>query len=161
MNNLKLLIGAGFGSGLLPKAPGTWGSLFVLVPLYPIISYSPVFGVLIFALTSSLLTLYVSPACVKAWGEDPGKLVMDEWAGMSITFVSVTLTHTFWADFTVLGIGFVFFRFFDILKPLGIHQLQSLKGGFGILLDDILAGFYAFISLKVLIFLVPKLFGLA
>lgn len=63
-------------------------------------------------------------------------------------------------DLTILFTGFILFRFFDILKPLGIKRIQELKGGAGILADDLLAGLYALISLKTLIFFWPKIFGM-
>jgi len=103
-------------------------------------------------IVTSLLSLWVSPACEKEWGKDPGKLVMDEWAGQALTFVSISFTGIPDTDLMILGIGFILFRLFDILKPLGINKLQKYEGGMGILLDDLLAGLYALICLKSLIF---------
>lgn len=87
-------------------------------------------------------------------------LVIDEWAGQSFVFLSISITGVLKTDLIVLLAGFLLFRFFDILKPLGINQIQKYKGGIGILADDILAGLYALISLKTLIFMWPKIFGI-
>jgi len=152
MKHLKIFIGSGFGSGLIPLAPGTWGSLFALVPIYFILNFGNLFLIPAFVILTSLLSLWVSSACEKHWGEDPGKLVMDEWAGQTLTFTTITLIGDLQFDLFILGLGFAFFRVFDILKPLGINKLQKLDGGIGILLDDLLAGFYALICLKTLIF---------
>ena len=151
MNSLKLFIGSGFGSGYFPKAPGTMGSLVALIPIYFLIQSSNLFLIPIFVLVTSLLSLWVSSACEKAWGEDPGTLVMDEWAGQALAFSGFLFTENLSYNLLLLLSGFLFFRFFDILKPLGIKKLQNLHGGLGILLDDLLAGLYAFICLKTLI----------
>lgn len=151
MKSLKIFIGSGFGSGLIPFAPGTWGSLFALIPIYFMLLSGNLFLIPAFVVVTSLLSLWVSSTCEDHWGEDPGKLVMDEWAGQALTFTTITLIGDLQSDLFILGLGFAFFRVFDILKPLGINKLQKYDGGLGILLDDLLAGFYALICLKTLI----------
>ena len=158
MNALKRFIGAGFGSGLSPVAPGTMGSLAALIPIYFSLFLHPLFGSLLIVVLGSLLTYYTTPACEAKWGEDPGSLVMDEFAGQAIVFISIPFSYTLGQDWLLLLIGFSLFRFFDILKPLGINRLQNLHGATGILLDDLLAGFYALICLKTLIFFFPDFF---
>ncbi|HCD51570.1 MAG TPA: phosphatidylglycerophosphatase A [Balneolaceae bacterium] len=158
MEAFKRWVGAGFGSGYSPKAPGTVGSLFALIPVYFVLQVSPVYGIIILVIITSILTLWTSSACESAWGKDPGTMVMDEFAGQSLAFVSISLTPELTTNFIILIGGFVLFRFFDILKPLGIYQVQKAGGGWGILLDDIIAGFYAFLCLKTLIFIVPNFF---
>lgn len=152
MKTLKLFIGSGFGPGYIPFAPGTWGSLVALIPVSALISLNQYYLIPSFVVLTSLLTLWVSKECEATWGEDPGKLVMDEWAGQALTFLLITFTGDPKIDFGILVVGFILFRVFDIWKPLGIKQLQDFGGGWGILLDDLLAGFYAFICLKSLIF---------
>lgn len=153
MKSLKLFIGSGFGSGLLPFAPGTMGSILALVPIYFILQTGNYYIIPAFVVVTSLLTLWVSIVCEEAWGKDPGKLVMDEWAGQALTFSSILLVGDIKFDALIILVGFVLFRLFDILKPLGINKLQKYHGGMGILLDDLLAGFYALICLKTLIFI--------
>lgn len=159
MKGFKLFIGSGFGSGYAPVAPGTFGSLLALLLIYPALRFDELIGILGFTLAASLLTLWVSKQCEEDWGEDPGRLVMDEFAGQSLTFLSIPLTGILNSDLLILFTGFVLFRIFDIWKPLGINKVQKLGGGTGILLDDIIAGFYAFICLKSLTFILPNFFG--
>lgn len=158
MKTLKLFIGSGFGSGYSPKAPGTAGSLLALIPIYFILQISPIWGILLFVAITSMLTLWVSATCEEVWGEDPGILVMDEFAGQGLTFLSIALTTNLTPNLIVLSSGFLLFRVFDIWKPLGINSVQKIGAGMGILLDDLIAGFYAFICLKTLIFVIPKFF---
>lgn len=80
------------------------------------------------------------------WGQDSPKFVIDEIAGM---LISLMFTPFAWK--TAL-IAFVLFRFFDILKPFGIRSLEKVPGGWGVMLDDILAGIYANILLHVILF---------
>ncbi|MCG8372999.1 MAG: phosphatidylglycerophosphatase A [Balneolales bacterium] len=158
MKALKLFIGAGFGSGYIPFAPGTVGSLAAIPIIYALQLWVPLWGAGILVVLASLLTLWVAKECEMAWGEDPGKLVMDEFAGQGIVFAGFTFTGYFLDDWMLLLAGFLLFRIFDIWKPLGIDRLQKLGGGTGILLDDLLAGFYAFLSLKTLILLIRNFF---
>lgn len=85
-------------------------------------------------------------------------MVIDEFAGQTLVFTAmpiVLITNDWW----IILSAFVLFRLFDILKPLGINKIQELKNGWGILLDDVLAGFYALICLKSLIFIVQNFSG--
>lgn len=153
MQKLKPILGSFFYAGFLPNAPGTWGSFFALFFIYFIGIYCPWYGIALFTIVCSLITLWVSGECEKVWGGDPSPLVMDEFAGQGFTFIAVAFTGDFSYDILLLIAGFVFFRFFDIKKPLGVDDLQKLPGGWGILVDDLLAGFYAFLFLQALIFL--------
>lgn len=161
MDKLKIILGTGFGSGLLPWGPGTMGSLAALLPLYFLISAGYYWMVPVLALVSCIITLWVSPYFEERWKKDPPRLVMDEWAGQSLALTSVSLTGFLSTDITILLSAFILFRIFDILKPLGVKQLQELPGGWGVLVDDLLAGLYALICLKTLIFVWPKYFGMA
>lgn len=154
MQKLKPIIGSFFYAGFLPNAPGTWGSFFALFPIYFIGVYGSWYGMAVFTIICSLLTLWVSKECERVWGGDPSPLVMDEFAGQGMAFIAIPLANPPINIFLLLVAGFVFFRFFDIKKPLGVNKLQELPGGFGILVDDLLAGFYAFLCLEVLILLV-------
>lgn len=146
--NLKVVFGTLFGIGFLPKAPGTWGSFFTLPVIYAVAYFFPVFGIAIFFLTSSVLSLLCGPAVEEKYGKDPSQFVMDEAAGQSLVFIMATFAFVFPVDLWTLTTGFFFFRFFDIVKPLGIDKLQNLRGEFGILADDLLAGVYALICLQ-------------
>lgn len=152
MQKLKPILGSFFNVGFLPNAPGTWGSLFALFPIFFIALYAPWYGIALFTILCSLITLWVAEECEKTWGGDPSPLVMDEFAGQGMTFIGIVFLPDTIYILTVLAFGFLVFRFFDIKKPLGVDKLQKLPGGWGILVDDLLAGFYAFICLKTFIF---------
>lgn len=136
-------IAFGFGSGTSPKAPGTMGSLAALLTL-------PVFGVLSWPLQ---LAWVVVAFVVGIWlcgrtAEDlrvhdhPG-IVWDEFVGIWIVFIAVPLT---WPN---IVLGFLLFRFFDVIKPWPIRWLdRKVKGGFGIMIDDVLAGIMAWLLLQ-------------
>ncbi len=153
MPKLKPILGSFFYAGFLPNAPGTWGSFFALFPIYFVGIYSPWIGMLLLTFFFSFLTVWVSAACEEEWGGDPSPLVMDEFAGQAMTFVAISFTGVLKYDLLLLFVGFIFFRFFDIQKPLGVNKLQQLPGGWGILVDDLLAGFYAFICLHGLLYI--------
>lgn len=153
MSQLKPLLGSFFNAGFLPNAPGTWGSFFALFPIYFIGVYSPWFGMALFTVFCSFITVWVSEECERVWGGDPSPLVMDEFAGQAMTFIAISFTGILSYDLLILVTGFIFFRFFDIQKPLGVNKLQDLPGGWGILVDDLLAGVYAYFCLQTLIYI--------
>lgn len=154
MPKLKPILGSFFYAGFLPNAPGTWGSFFALFPIYFIGVYAPWYGIALFTLFCSWLTVWVSEDCEEVWGGDPSPLVMDEFAGQGMAFIAITFSSSLSYNLLLLVAGFIFFRFFDIKKPLGVDDLQKLPGGWGILVDDLLAGFYAFICLKIVLFII-------
>ncbi|RNI25713.1 phosphatidylglycerophosphatase A family protein [Rufibacter latericius] len=84
------------------------------------------------------------------WGKDDKKVVIDEVAGMCLTLIAIPVT------FPYLVAGLVLFRFFDIVKPLGIRKAEEVKGGWGVMLDDLLAGVCANLLLQILVYV--KLF---
>lgn len=151
MRKLKPIIGSFFNAGFLPNAPGTWGSFFALIPIFFVAVYAPWYGMALFTAFCSYLTVWVADECERVWGGDPSPLVMDEFAGQGMTFIAITFTSDVVTNILILVAGFILFRFFDIAKPLGVDKLQKLPGGWGILVDDLLAGFYAFILLKLLL----------
>lgn len=155
VKSIQLWLAAGLGSGFLPKMPGTWGSLLALLPIYFILQSKSSFLLLLtFVVVCSLINLLVADTAEQAWGEDPGQMVIDEWAGQAVAFLGIAWMNVP-ISFALLLIGFILFRIFDILKPLGIKKLQNLKGGWGILVDDLLAGFYAMLILQVGLWLLP------
>ena len=151
---LKLMIGTLFGSGCIPGAPGTWGSLASLAILYPVVLAYGTAGLAIAVITGSALTVWSADACEAKWGKDPGRMVIDEFAGISVVFFWIPFTGELSSDIWLLISGFILFRIFDIFKPLGIDRLQHIPSGIGILADDLLAGLYALICLQAGIWMV-------
>lgn len=123
--------------GCIPGAPGTFASLFAaaLIYLFPAVFGSAVFAVIfiVFAVATVTMERYE--------GEDPGHIVIDEFAGMCVAMAGHKIT------FLTVAIGFVLFRIFDILKPFPIGRMERLKGGFGVVGDDVVAGIFANILL--------------
>ncbi len=137
--NLTAILATWFGIGRLKPAPGSWGSLAALPLAWLFWSLSGPLGVLLAALAVTLLGVWSAEAYRKDIGrEDPSEVVIDEVAGQLLTLAVVP------PDFLAYGIGFLFFRGFDILKPGPIGWAdRHVKGGLGIMLDDLLAGLVA------------------
>ena len=140
----------GLGSGLAPKAPGTFGTL-AAVPLVAALSYLGNSYLLAFVLAGTWLGIYVCGQTAKDIGEhDHGAIVWDEFIGFAITMLWLPL------HWQTLMLGFVLFRLFDIVKPWPISWFdKKVHGGLGIMLDDIVAGLLAMISLHLLLPLLP------
>lgn len=136
----------GFGTGLAPFAPGTFGTL-AAVPLYLLCYSWPIELFLAVTVAGFLIGIYWCEFTSKALGvHDHGGIVWDEIVGFFITMIAVPFSAV------NLVLGFLLFRLFDILKPWPIKWLdQKVTGGFGIMIDDVLAGVFACISLHVLI----------
>ena len=145
----KIFLTAG-GAGLLPIAPGTWGSivgsiLLVLTSLYVDIHFSssPIFIAIIVGVF--FLGVYASRAVEAEWGEDPSRTVIDEVIGVWVTMVFIPYTWYY----TLIGL--VLFRVFDIWKPLLIRKMEYAGSGWGVMLDDVLAGVYANVVLNIIV----------
>ncbi|AYA65061.1 phosphatidylglycerophosphatase A family protein [Alteromonas sp. RKMC-009] len=152
MKNPVHFCALGFGSGLIPLMPGTFGSL-AAIPL--ILLLAPAGNVIYITATilSSIAGVYFCGKTATDMGvHDHGSIVWDEVAGMLLTFLFVPLSMS------TLIAGFVLFRIFDILKPWPIGPVdKTVHGGLGIMLDDILAGIMACVCLHGLIWLVPAI----
>lgn len=125
----------GFGSGLLPISPGTFGS-FAGLPLVFLQAYLPVWGQVLWLLLASLAGIYICQYTAKRLAvHDHPAIVWDEVVGIGITFIAVPLS------IDTLLVGMALFRLFDIWKPWLIGCVDRYyDGGLGIMLDDILAG---------------------
>lgn len=142
--------GVGFGSGLAPKAPGTFGSAFALlfIPAWLALGF---FNSVLIIVLMSLLGIYLCGRTAELMGvHDDGRIVWDEFAGQSISFLP--LVYLGQMNWLWVLIGFALFRLFDVWKPWPIRVVDHrVHGGFGIMLDDIIAGIWA--ALCILIYL--------
>lgn len=147
LTNPVHLIAVGFGSGLPSIAPGTFGTL-AAVPLYYLLSFLSLESYVALLVISSLLGFWVCHVTSRDMGvHDHKAIVWDEFVGYWITMVTVPFSWQ-WA-----AVGFLLFRFFDILKPWPISWLdKKIHGGFGIMIDDIVAGLFAAVILQALIY---------
>ena len=152
MGSIVRKIGATlFGIGFIPGAPGTYASLATVIALWFLrpsingLSANPLFGdaaMWLIALALVGISIFFSSQPQKDFGDDdPGPVVIDEVAGQFITFLCVPIS------LPVLILGFLLFRFFDIIKPYPVHLFEQLDRGVGITMDDVAAGLYANISL--------------
>ena len=143
------MLAFGFGSGLSKKAPGTMGTVLAVILFYGLMLMGQVWyiaGLVLVVLTGSWIC---GEASKKLGVHDHGGIVWDEVAGYLLTM--------YWAPFTLQNmlIGFILFRAFDILKPWPINWLDKhVSGGFGIMIDDILAGLMAAACLQGLLYII-------
>jgi phosphatidylglycerophosphatase A len=146
MKYFILLLATGFGVGYSPIAPGTVGSL-IAIPIYYFLSEipSPLYEITLIGFF--FLSVWTSENAEIFFGKkDDRRIVIDEIVGFLISMLWVPKTLSF------IIIGFFLFRFFDILKPFPIRRLErKLKGGFGVVLDDVAAGVYTNIILRLVL----------
>jgi len=141
------LLSFGFGSGLSPFASGTFGTI-AAIPFYYYMQAMPLAYYLIMVLVTFAVGVIVCDMTSKALGvHDHGAIVWDEFVGYFITMIAVP---TGWVYIIA---GFFLFRVFDVFKPWPIHILdEKVSGGFGIMIDDVLAGIYALACMHILIY---------
>jgi phosphatidylglycerophosphatase A len=151
------LVATWFGSGYLPIAPGTWGSALCLPVAWLIAAFLGWPGLLAAAALALAAGLWATAAEQRRTGEkDAGRFVIDEVAGQWIA-----VTPAIPPDLILYAAGFFAFRFFDIAKPWPAGWCDSrLPGAPGVMLDDIVAGFYAALMVYGLSFLKTE-FGFA
>jgi phosphatidylglycerophosphatase A len=158
---LATLLATFFYSGLSPVAPGTAGSLAAIIVgmvLFPWLS--PIL-LLIAGIIIYVIGVWASNVCMEKTGShDPGAIVIDEVAGIAIAML---VAFPYMNSDTILNalisgsVVFVFFRFFDIIKPWPIGFIdRKVKGGHGVMLDDVLAGIFAGIFSYLVLYLLAK-----
>ncbi|MEE9327538.1 MAG: phosphatidylglycerophosphatase A [Cocleimonas sp.] len=138
----------GFGSGLAPFAPGTFGTL-AAIPLYLLMTSWSLTLYLVIVAIVSIVGIWICGKSSEMLGvHDHSGIVWDEFAGYFVTMIAAP------AGWIWIVVGFLLFRLFDIWKPWPISVLdKQVHGGFGIMVDDILAGIFAFIGLQLIYFL--------
>lgn len=146
------LIASIFGIGYIRKGGGTVAAAFAVLVWWLLFRHQETqypLQVLVTVLVTAL-GIWAGNKVEKDWGKDSYRVVIDEVAGM---FISVLFVPP---DWKWLLIGLVLFRFFDIAKPLYIRRMEAFKGGWGVMLDDVLAGIYANIILQAIILIFNK-----
>jgi phosphatidylglycerophosphatase A len=141
---IEKLIGSGFYTGYIPFAPGTFGSLIALfiywIPGFenPVIMFA---AIIVFAAYG----IYVGNKFDKKYGKDPSECTVDEMVGQWIALLFVPKT-------VILSVVvFLIWRFFDIVKPYPARKLEYLAGGLGIMVDDVVSGFYSLIVIHLIL----------
>lgn len=147
------IIASGFGSGFSPFAPGTMGALLAtLIWMIGAFLFSPselMVATVVTTVLFTILGIWSSGKVEAVWGKDPSKVVVDEMVGVWIPLIvcpGAGTTGWYW----YMLLAFALFRFFDILKPLGIRAMEKLPSGTGIMMDDILSGVYSLIIIKLI-----------
>jgi phosphatidylglycerophosphatase A len=170
VNAVKKLLVTGLGTGYLPVAPGTWGSavpaaVFLLVCILTAGDYAAVLVTMagVF-LVSCVVCVTLGRFTEKTYGrKDPGQCVIDEYAGQSAALMFLPLSVAGTGDLAgwiiLAGAGFLAFRFFDIVKPPPARQMEKLPAGWGVLLDDVVAGIFANVTLRVGLLVVQQMGG--
>ncbi|PLX70664.1 MAG: phosphatidylglycerophosphatase A [Denitrovibrio sp.] len=146
LHKLYMLTALGFGSGKIPKAPGTFGTLAAVIPVI-LTSASPYWvKAIVFFIMLVLGTAASQYHGTYTGLKDASEVVIDEIAAYYMIFLFFPV-NTF-----TLVMGFILFRIFDILKPYPIKNFEKLDGGVGVMMDDIIAGFYTIICLAIVYF---------
>jgi len=138
-------LATGFGSGLSPFAPGTVGTL-AAIPFYLLIMYLPLSVYIAVTIVAAVAGIWICQSATQAIGQDDhGSIVWDEFVGFWITMIAAP-KGLLW-----LLAGFLIFRVFDIIKPWPIRWLDRyVKGGLGIMVDDVLAGVFGLAVMQAL-----------
>jgi phosphatidylglycerophosphatase A len=144
----RLFVGLATGGyiGFIPFAPGTFGSILG-IPLFYFMSSLPIPAAFSLMIVFILFSIWVAGKAEKTLSaKDPGCIVIDEIAGMGVTFLAIPFN-------IYLGIlGFIVFRFFDILKPFPVNYLEKrFSGGLGVVIDDVAAGIMSNIVLQIIL----------
>lgn len=146
--NPILFLSSGCGLGYMPKAPGTFGTLAAL-PICWFLAQIPFYFSLIMLAGIVTASIWIAgQAEIMLRQKDPGIIVIDEMCGLVIALIGLPFT------FLNVALGFVLFRIFDIAKPVPIRTLERrMKGGAGIVMDDVAAGIIANITLRIILYI--------
>lgn len=146
---LAKIFGTGFGTGYSPVASGTVGSALAAAMYWfiPGFSETPV----LLAVTTGMFAVGVWSGGVleDLYGHDPSEATIDELVGQWISYAFLPKT------FLTLAVGFLLFRLFDIVKPEPANQFQKLHKGWGVMMDDVMAGIYTNLALQLIYFFFP------
>lgn len=139
------LIATFFYVGLVPVAPGTFGTL-AAVPLFWLISGLPIYIYLLITLVVIGVAVWAATVTERIYGRrDPGQIVADEVAGYLVTMILIPPTAI------NIVAGFFLFRLFDIVKPPPVRSLEKLPRGWGVVIDDVAAGAYACVCMHLIL----------
>lgn len=148
-DSLIKFLASGAYLGYSPWVPGTVGSLGGVLVYLALVhwNFGPVFSAA-WIIILIMGSIWVAERAEKIFGgKDPGKVVIDEVAGMAVTLYQIPFSWKW------VAAGFVLFRILDVVKPFPARQCERLKGGLGIVLDDVVSGFYAWLLLWAIILL--------
>jgi phosphatidylglycerophosphatase A len=151
---MKLLIakvfGTGFGTGYSPVASGTAGSALAVLMYWFIPTFSDTPVLLAMIAIFFVIGVWASTELESVYGHDPSEATIDEFVGQWISLLFLPRTAL------VAALSFFFFRLFDITKPEPASSLEKLPKGWGVMMDDVMAGIYANVAVQVILFAITK-----
>lgn len=147
---LARFFATGFFAGYSPVVPGTAGSLVGLI-IYAVVRTDDAIVFAVLTLIAFIIGVFTSSKMEKHLGDDPPVVVIDEIVGMWISLFLLP------KSLSVALSSFVLFRVYDIVKPPPARQLEHLMNGWGIMLDDVAAGIYANLTVRLVLLIFPKL----
>ena len=139
------IIATCFGIGYIQKGAGTVAALFCCVAWYFLREMANPWIEVFLLVTIFFIGVFIATRVEKEWGHDSNRVVIDEVHGMLVALFLIP------ADWRYVLAAFVLFRFFDIVKPLGIRSMERQPKGWGVMLDDVLAGLYSNVILQIII----------
>lgn len=149
LNQIEKFIGSGFYTGFIPRASGTFASVIALL-LFLIPGFENP-SILIFLISLAIVVgVKIANKFESVYGKDPSQFTLDEFIGTWITLLFIP--KKIW----YLVPAFILWRFLDIVKPFPANKLESLKGGWGVVLDDVMAGIYSFMIVQIAIHLINR-----
>ena len=144
-----VILSTGLGIGFVPGAPGTAGAFLAMAiwyALYLLLDVTTLFFVTLILIAVTMVAgAWTSRVMERYWGEDPRTVVIDEFVGAWMPLLLAAIPgHKIYTGVLAL-VGFAAFRLIDIYKPLGCRRMEVVPNGWGVMLDDFLAGFYALV----------------
>jgi phosphatidylglycerophosphatase A len=146
INFFEKFIGSGFYSGYSPYISGTVGSLAALI-IYLIPGFEQLFVIIPAILIFMVYGIFLGNKFEVEYGKDPSQCTVDEVVGMWISLIALPKT------FGIVAIAFILWRILDIIKPPPARNLERLKGGLGIMIDDVISGIYTLIIMHLVVYL--------
>jgi phosphatidylglycerophosphatase A len=151
MKRLAVVISSGFGSGFIKPGPGTWGTAvaFLISAMIYVSGVSDSLYIpIILTIAFYAAGLWSIGVLEDEWEDDDQRIVVDEMIGYWITIILIPIS------WTSLILAFFLFRAFDIVKPFGIRRFDEIKTNWAVLVDDVVAGIYANIALRIILLLI-------
>jgi phosphatidylglycerophosphatase A len=149
INSLEKFIGSGFYTGYSPVASGTVAS-FAAVAIYLIPGFEQLYVIIPATIVFFLYGILVGTKFEAVYGKDPAECTIDEVTGTWISLIA--LPKTIW----IIATAFFLWRILDIVKPPPARKLENLKGGLGIMIDDVISGAYTLIIMHLVVYLLGK-----
>jgi phosphatidylglycerophosphatase A len=149
INFFEKIIGSGFYTGYSPVASGTVGS-FVAILIYLIPGFEQIMIIIPAIIISLFYGIFVGSKFEAVYGKDPSQCTVDEFVGTWISLIA--LPKILW----IIVAAFLIWRILDIIKPPPARSLEKLKGGLGIMIDDVVSGIYTLIIMHLIVYLFVK-----